>query len=406
MKVIFDVESIHGKLTGIGRYSYELASRISSLGAEDVMYWNGVSFQAGLYRSIPGERKEGGAVKRVSSSDYFKNLSRRLIYSRLAGLGAKFVPTMIKRKLSASLRSFYSDEEIKSLKDFPGFIFHGPNFFLPDHPGKKVVTVHDLSVFRYPQYHPDERVKFMLKAVPDALDRADAIISISKFTKSELLQFFPDVAKKIHVVPNGVNKPIDVDFNDSDEKLLSQLRLRRGGFLLCVSTVEPRKNLALLLDAYLGLSREIRSDFPLVLVGGEGWKSKDLMNRIRRLESENVQYLGYAEQSVVDSLYKSARAFVFPSLYEGFGLPAIEAMSFGLPVICARDTSVSEVCGGNALEFSGGSISELSHALIRIIDDEEFVAKLKKASLEQADKYSWEQCCRETLAVYKKVMAD
>ena len=394
MKVILDVESIHGNLTGIGRYSLELGSRLPSVVADQVKYWNGSSFQDHLVCD------QCGAV----NESFFRRLCSRLVFNRyFVGLGRR-LPRPAKRFIKSFLQLSKAKNPEDLLEDYASYIFHGPNFFLPNFSGKKVVTVHDMSVFRFPEYHPADRVRFMSEQVPKALKEADAVIAISDFTKSELLEFFPSVKGKVHVVHNGANKPNSIGFSKSDAQVINDLGLVRGEFFLCVSTVEPRKNLSTLLSAYLALPDIVRRRFPLVLVGGNGWKSDLLMEKIRSSSGSNVRYLGFAEQEALEALYKSAKAFVFPSLYEGFGLPAIEAMSYGLPVVCAKATAVSEVCGGNALEFDGSIPEELTELLARLAEDEGLAERLSIASLRQSELYSWERCSNETAAVYRSLI--
>ncbi|GAA5523459.1 D-inositol-3-phosphate glycosyltransferase [Microbulbifer aestuariivivens] len=326
------------------------------------------------------------------------------MFSRIASKFIKLVPRFLKNPVKRRLEFILFSGGSAKLGDYADYVFHGPNFSLPDHGGKKVVTIHDLSVFRFPEYHPKDRVKFMSSEVPKALEAADAIIVISEFTRNELLEYYPWAESKISVVPNGVSKPRQLDFTSKDSRCLRKLSLNRNKFFLCVSTIEPRKNLSLLVDAYLNLPSEFREEFPLVLVGGNGWKSTELIEKINSAMSRGVRYLGYVDQCVLESLYKSARTFVFPSLYEGFGLPAIEAMAYGLPVVCARSTAVSEVCGGDAMEFSGDSVSELTASLSLLCVDDELIARMSRASFERARKYSWERCCKETALVYRSAM--
>ncbi|WP_226647207.1 glycosyltransferase family 4 protein [Microbulbifer variabilis] len=396
MKVILDVESLHGKLTGIGRYSYELAARLPVEVGAPIKYWNGYSFQdAVTYQHF-----------NKGESPSLKDILRRLMFNRYTAKVAALLPRGLKHWVKRLLRFNLQSDHVEDLAENSDHLFHGPNFVLPNHSGKTVVTIHDLSVFRFPEYHPSDRVKFMSVEVPKALERADAIIAISEFTKQELLHYFPLTEEKIHVVPNGASKPVVVEYTKNDSEVLQNLCLENRSFFLCVSTIEPRKNLSTLLSAYLQLARDIRKKNPLVLVGGDGWKSTHLMKQIQLAQDEGVRYLGYIDQPTLEALYKSAKAFVFPSLYEGFGLPAIEAMGYGLPVVCASDTAVSEVCAGDALEFDGHSADELAIILERLVTDEVLRRRLSEASRKRAGDYSWERCCRETVAVYRSAMSD
>ena len=396
MKLILDVESVHGNLTGIGRYTHELAVRMpEELGAA-VKYWNGFSFQNDPTRSEPD----------TESSIRLDVILRRLLLNRFSSIAVKFIPHRLKAPIKRRLGFLFNSVNSEKLEDHTDYIFHGPNFFLPNHSGKKVVTIHDLSVFRFPEHHPEKRVKFMSIEVPKALECADAVIAISEFTKHELLEYFPFVECKVHVVPNGANKPASLEFTNNDTATLEKLSLEKGSFFFCVSTIEPRKNLSILVDAYLKLPEDTRERNPLVLVGGNGWKSDKLMEQIHSARESNVRYLGYVDQDVLQSLYKSARAFVFPSLYEGFGLPAIEAMAYGLPVVCASSTAVSEVCSGDALEFSGDSSGQLSDILQSLAVNEELRAHLSAASYKRAAEYSWDRCCKETVSVYRSLMGN
>jgi alpha-1,3-rhamnosyl/mannosyltransferase len=200
------------------------------------------------------------------------------------------------------------------------------------------------------------------------------------------------------------------DYKPRNEAALSSVLTKHGvtmqGYSLYVGTIEPRKNLDVLLDAYALLPLNVRQEWPLILIGYQGWRSEHLHERIRAAVSEGwARYLGFVEADELPLIYAGARVFVFPSLYEGFGLPVLEAMASGIPVVCSNASTLPEVAGEAAAMCDPKDVDGLSELINRALQDESWRELAVKKGLLQAAKFSWQRCATETAAVYKEVLA-
>jgi glycosyltransferase involved in cell wall biosynthesis len=186
---------------------------------------------------------------------------------------------------------------------------------------------------------------------------------------------------------------------------LSRHGLEVGGYSLFVGTIEPRKNIETLLDAYSRLPLELRKRWPLVLTGYYGWQNEDIHNRLESARREGwAYYLGFVPSEDLPLLFAGARLFTFPSLYEGFGLPVLEAMSSGVPVVCSNSSSLPEVAGNAALMCEATDTTALTELLRQGLEDEAWRVSAIELGLLHAAKFSWERCAKETFEVYQKVV--
>lgn len=283
-------------------------------------------------------------------------------------------------------------------------IYHEPNFVLLPHTGKKVLTVHDISMFACPEFLPKGRAKFLQKQMRKGLQEADALIVSCQFIKNQVAQLFPNTENKIHIVPPGAQEKFMPRTEDEVKSTLNKFSLSYKKFLLCVATLEPRKNLARLIKAYQQLPNPLQKQTPLVLVGNKGWMYEELLNLVHKNKNSNIILLRYVEEETLLHLYSAAKAFVYPSLYEGFGLPVLEAMQSGLPVITSNTSSLPEVC-----EYAGILIDPLSEfsitsALEQLLQaDDALYAQYLKKSLTQAKKFSWNHFAEKLFNVYSQI---
>lgn len=286
------------------------------------------------------------------------------------------------------------------------WILHAPNYVPPTHTGPTVISIHDLSHLRHPETHPKERIDWLNNHLPAAMANADQIISVSEFTKNEMLALgLVEDPARITVCYNGC----DPSFRPhSDEELLPELSkwgLERGKYILSVATLEPRKNMERLLDAYEALPAEVASEYALVLTGADGWKNDSLRQHIARLSPPHrVITTGYLERPQLQSLLAGAGVFAYLSIYEGFGLPVIEAMASGTPVLTSNTTSLIEVAGDSAVTVDPLDVSAIGDGILAVLNNPALADEFRVKGLARASQFSWKRCARETLEVYRSVL--
>jgi len=267
-----------------------------------------------------------------------------------------------------------------------------------------VVTVHDLTTLLLPETH---RLKVQLTQVPllgRSLARARRILAVSEATAADVRRFYPEAADRLRVVLGGVSPR----FRPANAEQVAATRADLGcpdGYVLYVGTLEPRKNVDLLLDAWLALREEHGDVPPLVLVGGYGWKSRGLYARLEALAGEGVRLLGWLADDEHLRVLQAARCFVYPSLYEGFGLPAAEALACGVPTIVADTSSLPEVVGGAALLVDPHDPGDLTEAMRRVLQEPGLAADLAARGPRQAARFSWERSAEQLEASLLEAMA-
>lgn len=278
-------------------------------------------------------------------------------------------------------------------------ILHAPSpaAIPPPAPGQRlVVTVHDLAFRVYPSLFPASwRLLFRL-GTHRAVRRADAIMTVSQSTANDLVRFSRADPSRIRVVPLAASLPATaVDLDDA----LERMKIRRP-YVLFVGTLEPRKNLVRLVRAYRRAIGRTRLPHRLVLAGPLGWQPRPMLREIAVEGPGEVVLTGKRAPEDLDALYRGAAAFVYPSLYEGFGLPVLEAMARGVPCIISTASSLPEVAGDAALAVPPRSVSALAGAIERVLTDDSEAARLSAAGRARSEQFSWEQTARMTLKVY------
>jgi glycosyltransferase involved in cell wall biosynthesis len=283
-------------------------------------------------------------------------------------------------------------------------VFHGTNYCIPLWaPCPTVVTIHDLSLFTQTQTHENANVRRGKRRMPLMAWKATLIIAPSEWTKKEILEYLPVKEHKIRVVGEGARRHIIPQREDQILPVLEKHGIR-GSYLLYVGTIEPRKNLLTLLRAYHELLRSTQHKPQLVLAGGKGWLYDEVFQLVNELQlQDQVKFTGYVADEDLPGLYSGALAFVYPSLYEGFGLPPLEAMACGTPVITTNVASLPEVVGDAGLLHAPADVHALTQAMATLIGDADARHHYKLAGLERAQQFTWERAARETQAVYNEV---
>ncbi len=268
-----------------------------------------------------------------------------------------------------------------------------------------VMVVHDLTRYLFPRFFPFNPVQKVLDylAYPAMLKRYDHILAVSECTCRDLTALFKVPPEKMTVVHHGADESFQPWIDpESLEKLLKQYGLQRP-FILFLGTLEPRKNIPTLLKAFAGIKEQIPHD--LVLVGQQGWKWEPILKEIEELKiGDRVHWVGYVPDSERVFFYHAAQFLVYPSWYEGFGMPLLEALQCGCPVITSRVSSMPEVVGDAGLLIDPRREEELQGAMLRLAQEPELREKMRLAGFEQAQKFSWETSARITLEVFEKVM--
>lgn len=285
-------------------------------------------------------------------------------------------------------------------------IVHGPNYFLPPFADTGVITVHDLSVFRYPETHPAERVLAFESEFLNSLSRAAHVITDTDTIRRELIEMFAVRPEKVTAVSLGVDPSFRPLTSEMLAPALLRWGLRPGGYGLCVSTLEPRKKISELLSAWRSLPRSVRETYPLVLCGGAGWRNDQLRDQIEHGIAEGwLRHLGFVSEMLLPSLYAGAALFVYPSNYEGFGLPPVEAMASGVPVMVSRHSCLTEVCGDAARYFDPDDAAGFVSSIRQNLTDQNWRADTVERGLARARQFSWDRCIDGTVKIYCKVTA-
>jgi alpha-1,3-rhamnosyl/mannosyltransferase len=308
----------------------------------------------------------------------------------------------------AALNKFRNMSFRKKIASFAekNFIYHEPSYILRPYSGPKICTVHDLSHIHYPQYHPRERVKFLLQHLALSIEQAQHIITGSHFVRREMIDFFKLPANKITTVYHGVAKIFRPRGENDLKPILARYQLLGKKYLLYIGTLEPRKNIERLIQAFYRLPPQWRKQYPLVLVGSKGWGSAKLEKLIHRLiKKEQFYYLGYVPEVDLPYLYSGAYAFLYLSLYEGFGLPVLEALASGIPCITSNVSSIPEVVGKAGLLVNPWDVDAITATLNRLISDPVLQADLRRKGPIQAAQFSWQTCINNTIDIYEGILA-
>ena len=384
MRILFNVSSATLQSAGIRQYTVNLLQCLARRpDIEDLQVLSGQTIVArdsiANFLSYSDQRATG-------TSGRFNSFLRRLPGAYWAR------QTLTDRRAASHLGHFAR----------LGFIYHEPNFIPVRYAGPSVITVHDLSHLRHPEFHPGKRVAWLNTYLPKALIKADRIAADSEFTRREIVDLCKVDENKISVVHIGAAPDFQPRDAQQAAQTLSRMGLRYGGFVLSVATLEPRKNLSRLLNAYAMLPQSLRREYPLVLVGARGWEESSVMDRIRALQSRGeLVCTGFLAREQLVDLYASAAFLAYVSLYEGFGIPIVEAFSSGIPVLTSNSTSLAEVSGGAGLQVDPTSEPAISDGLRKLLEDEALRGRLTQLGKARVKEFSLDRCADQAVAMYR-----
>jgi alpha-1,3-rhamnosyl/mannosyltransferase len=393
MRVLINGLSMAGAKTGIGHYTAELyRSLLLQTGSDEVVCFPAplVRRARGIWARIRPWLERNKSVPATTGSDTNRAATtpggRTFISLRSVGrslLTRHFRATCRKRKID---------------------LYHEPNIipFPGDVPA--VTTLHDLGVVLHPEWHPADRVAHYSQNFREGMSRSVHIIAVSDFGRREAIDTLglrPDQVTRIY---QGIRPHLRPLPGAEVRLALDRLDLP-SRYLLTVGTIEPRKNILTLLRAYCSLPGEVRDAYPLLLVGGWGWNSADVAEYLNsEARYKNVRHIGYIADQYLAALYNGARALVFPSLYEGFGLPPLEMMACGGAVLASTADALEETVGGQAHLVAPHDIDGWREALLRVTCDDDWWQQLRFGAEEVARPFTWERCATETLSLYRSLL--
>lgn len=369
MRIGIDGTSAATQFAGVGRYTRELLhAHIESPGND--------RFEI-LCTCSPSE---AGDLERSLPPGNWRTIRRLPVSDRIA--------TVVWQRLRAPIPVDLALGEID--------VFHGPDFVLPPvRNAAAVVTIHDCSFLVAPEYGEPSLVAYLRQAVPRAISRAGAVITVSASVAAELAECFPESREKIHAIPNG--------FRPVNQGVVTTDRSNRPTVLI-VGTIEPRKNHLTLLDAMEHVRRE-HPDALLIIAGRIGWQSDAIVERIRQaVDLGHTQLIEGPDDETLHNLYRRAHVFAFPSHYEGFGLPVLEAMSHGVPVVASDIPSLRETAGDAARFVPATCPDALAGQVLNLLDNQEQCGTLIAAGHQRVQEHSWTETARRTRRAYEHAL--
>jgi glycosyltransferase involved in cell wall biosynthesis len=285
-------------------------------------------------------------------------------------------------------------------------VFIWPNFVSwPTLGGaRNIVVVHDLGFLLHGEYLTEHDRSYYRHMVPRSIRRADRVVVVSRSVLGELVERFGVREQDVTVISPAVDAGSFKPRSQAEiERVMSAYGLR-GPYILYAGTLEPRKNIVGLLDAYEALAPDLRGRFQLVLVGGKGWLDADIERRLGELSELSIVTTGYVPDADLPALYSGASLFVYPSYYEGFGMPPLEAMACGTPVITSDNSSLPEVVGEAAIKIPAGDRRALSDSIERVLGEPSLAASMRERGLRQSQSFTWERSAGLLLGLIRELL--
>jgi len=362
MRIVIDARMITEAMHGIARYTYNLADRLTRMDPKNEYI---LLVGNDCLTGFAGDRPD----------------------CRLEHIRSKFISMAEQVELPKVLKSLKAD------------LFHSPSFAAPLFcPCRLIMTVHDVNHMVFPQYYGRIHQLYYRHIVRPAVRKAQKILTVSQFSRNEIINFLGVSPEKMIVTYNGIDSAFKViDKHDALEDVRRRYRLP-AEFVLYVGNRKPHKNVEQLMAAF----SRVRTDYSLVLTGEADRQLGGLAEDMGL--TGRVVFAGDVAEDDLPVLYNLAGLFVFPSLYEGFGLPPLEAMACGTPVVTSNRSSLPEVAGEAAVLVDPYSAEELTAAIERVLQDESLYSQMREKGLVQAAKFSWEDTARQTLEVYEEVL--
>ncbi|CRL49676.1 MULTISPECIES: glycosyltransferase family 1 protein [Pseudomonas] len=376
MRIALNARILQAPRTGIGHYVAELANALADEPDIELALFHGWGWSSALPEAaMPG-------------------------YSRLTPLLRQIPGAYQARRWLEQKR--FDQGRAQSID-----LYHEPSLWPLSFDGPTIITLHDLTHLHYPDTQPPARLREIERRLADGVRQASLILTDSQFIADEAQAHFGLPAERFVVAPLGAAARFHPRTPEAIDAVLKAHGVVAREYFLCVGTLEPRKNLTLALRAHALLPEAVRQRFPLLIVGMAGWQHEQFSEELRTaLATGDVCLLGYLPDEDLAQLLAGARALIFPSLYEGFGLPVLEAMASATPVILTRHSAMPEVAATAGNYIEPDNPDHLRDAMNRLIDDPIHWQACRDAGLQQAKLFSWKRCAKVTARAYRQVMGD
>jgi glycosyltransferase involved in cell wall biosynthesis len=379
LKIYVDVTPIRGQLSGVGYYVYNLVKGLAQLQQSN-------GFELGLYFHP--------SLKNWLKQD-FSPSPLIIDYSPLKTIPIPVTLVNLLSQFPNPLLAYFE----RPLNHFD--IIQGTDHFIyPSQQGLRVMTIHDLTCFKYPEYATNI-VKTYQARIRHCLKWTDLIITFANSTKQDIIKYLGFPEDKIKVTPQASRYSASCIYSPKFNPNLSNFN---EPYLLFVSTLEPRKNIITLIEAFNYLKETKNIEHHLILIGKLGWKYQPIVEKIAQSPYQTfIHHLDYLSDEAVAYFYKNAEVFVYPSYYEGFGLPVLEAMTLGAPVITSNVSSLPEVAGDAAILINPNKVLELAEAILQVISNSDLRDQLIDKGKKRSQQFSWQQTAQKTLETYLSI---
>jgi glycosyltransferase involved in cell wall biosynthesis len=377
MKIGIDISRTIEEATGVGYYAKNLVHALAKVDTENDYLLYGI-----FYDCYPKNWKKAAIPKSPNFRLHENNSLSWLVRKKWENAGK------------------YKERLLGGID-----LLHSTAFTMPLVSNLKVVvTIHDLNCFTHPQYHTEANYQFVTKNLHHAARKASFIIADSENTKREILRFLHVPEEKIAVIYLAAGEAFDEKCSSESIAQIKRKYTIKKPYFLAVGSIEPRKNLTSALIAFKALRETRKIDNQFVIAGGKGWKNEAFYRLLKKLSIDaNLVMTGYVPEEDLPALYQGAEVFVYPSVYEGFGLPVLEAMASGTPVITSNTSSLPEVAGDAALLVNPMEVFEIYEAMEALVGSPSLRKELKAKGFKQSEKFTWEETAWKTLEVYQNV---
>ncbi len=380
VKILVDATPIRDKPSGIGIYTINLIQALSSLQKQENLAIE-IYYQPSFKKWLKGDF----SLPEILTE--FLPCQTLPLPVTLTNFLGKYAPFLLNN---------YFDQYL----DNPNIIHGTDHFVYPYKKALKIMTIHDLSFIKYPEYAPKIVKNNYKNRIENCLKWTDLIITFSESTKQDINQIFNFPETKIFITPQASRyENLKINLSTTTNYNLNH------PYLLFVSTFEPRKNIINIIKAFNHLKQTKKIDHNLILIGQKGWQYQPIFEAINNSQfRDNIYHLGYLSDQEVALFYQNAEVFIYPSYYEGFGLPVLEAMSLGAPVITSNISSLPEVAGDAAILINPHNYQELADAILQVIKNSELRNNLIEKGKNRAKLFSWENTAKHTINTYKYLL--